>query len=355
MKWLDRFLGNGDAAVTVPSMDGALHPNRVLEDAAVVMLEEGVDNLVSSPSGTFCTSDGRILRLAAGAATEVAVMPAAVTALALADDGRIAAGLADGSVSLLDPSGRVLSSFRMAEGPGCITALAFSPSGLAVCIGSAKHARAEWKADLMSLNRLGSIWRCPPDGGRPEKIAGGLGFPYGVVHTPEHGLVVSESWANRLVAVEKPGMPAVLDDLPGYPSRISTAPGGYLLSVFAPRSQLIEFVLREKSYRQEMMRSIPQEFWIAPSTHAARTFLEPLQGGALKQLGMLKPWAPTRSYGLVIALDGDFTPVASYHSRADGVFHGVTSAVNADGVLLASSLGAGEIRRVDLSAEEVRT
>ena len=39
---------------------------------------------------------------------------------------------------------------------------------------------------------------------------------------------------------------AVLSDLPAYPGRIAPArDGGFWLALFAPRNQLVEFVLRE--------------------------------------------------------------------------------------------------------------
>ena len=85
--------------------------------------------------------------------------------------------------------------------------------------------------------------------------------------------------------------------------------GGYWLSVFAPRSQLVEFVLREPRFRQRMMHEIDPQFWVAPSLHYAKDYREPLQAGAIKQLGELKPWAPSRSYGLIVGLDADFAPI----------------------------------------------
>ena len=66
-------------------------------------------------------------------------------------------------------------------------------------------------------------------------------------------------------------------------------------------------------------------------------FKEPMQGAALKTMGIIKPWAPTWSYGLVVALGDAFQPVASFHSRADGQRHGITSACEyGDGFLAGS-------------------
>ena len=72
------------------------------------------------------------------------------------------------------------------------------------------------------------------------------------------------------------------DDLPGYPSRLTarSRKRDIWLAVFAPRAQLIEFVLREDEYRGRMMEEIEPEYWIAPSLIIRARFLEPVQGGA---------------------------------------------------------------------------
>jgi hypothetical protein len=133
-----------------------------------------------------------------------------------------------------------------------------------------------------------------------------------------------------------------LDNLPGYPARQCRGfSGRNWLAVFAPRSQLMEFVLKEALYRETMVNEISDpNLWIGPALSSGNTFLEPLQGGAVKQMGILKPWAPARSYGLVVQLNADFLPVSSFHSRADGRNHGVTSCVElAGGQLLSTSAG----------------
>ena len=45
--WLERFLGRGRAAVTVPPLDGALKPNNRLEDAPRGLASHAPDNLVA--------------------------------------------------------------------------------------------------------------------------------------------------------------------------------------------------------------------------------------------------------------------------------------------------------------------
>ena len=136
-----------------------------------------------------------------------------------------------------------------------------------------------------------------------------------------------KGWKSKL---DRPG--ELLTDLPAYPSRMSrSANGDIWLALFAPRSQLVELVLREPRYRRDMMREIAREHWICPALYSNRTFLEPLQRGALKQMGILKPWAPSLSYGLVLRLDQDLNPLESLHSRADGNRHGITSVLERGG------------------------
>ena len=100
-------------------------------------------------------------------------------------------------------------------------------------------------------------------------------------------------------------------------------------------------MLQEKHYRYDMMIEVPRDFWIAPALSSGTSFLEPLQCGGIRTMGVHKAWAPSRSYGLVAKLDRDYAPVASLHSRADGKRHGTTCAIEVDGRLLVASKGGG--------------
>ena len=143
----------------------------------------------------------------------------------------------------------------------------------------------------------------------------------------------------------------LLTKLPGYPARLSpAADGGAWLALFAPRNRLIEFVLLEDDYRAAMMREIARPHWIAPALSSGESFLEPLQSGGVKTMGIHKPWSPSRSYGLVVRLDADLRPIASFHSRANGRRHGITSVVEANGRVLASSKGGNALLEIDWRA-----
>ncbi|HEV7414977.1 MAG TPA: hypothetical protein VGN98_02380, partial [Tianweitania sediminis] len=104
------------------------------------------------------------------------------------------------------------------------------------------------------------------------------------------------------------------------------------------------------AFLKRMMADVDPAFWAAPALKPSATFLEPLQGGAQKHLGMLKPWAPTRSYGLVVRLSSDFRPLGSFHSRADGTRHGVFTCLRFGDHLVAASKGGDAIVELARSA-----
>jgi hypothetical protein len=136
----------------------------------------------------------------------------------------------------------------------------------------------------------------------------------------------------------------VLENLPAYPSRLSrSADGAIWLALFAPRSQLVEFVLSETRYRRRMVEEIDPDFWMAPSLRSGQSPLEPTQQGGVRQLGVLKPWSPSRSYGLVARLDAAYRPFASFHSRANGRRHGVTACLAFQGRVYFVAKGDGVV------------
>src|SRR5262249_47155765 len=146
-------------------------------------------------------------------------------------------------------------------------------------------------------------------------LMSGLAFPNGVFARGSD-LIVSESWRHRLVSIPagRSARPRpVLVNLPGYPSRLSpAADGGAWLCLFAPRNRLTELGLQEENYRSAMLREVEPDFWIAPALSTRQSFLEPLQCGGVTTMGISKAWAPTRSYGLLVRLDRDLQPAASY-------------------------------------------
>ena len=238
-----------------------------------------------------------------------------------------------------------------------MTALAFAdPHTLLLCQGSARHAADDWKRDLMELGSSGSVWRIDLSTGNASCVADRLAFPFGIMAGRSGAILVAESWRHRVLSFASPNASPeiVLPDLPAYPARISPAADGRgaWLCLFAPRRQLTEFVLREQAFRERMMAEVAPDHWVGPTLAPMKSFLEPLQGGTLKKLAAIKPWAPSRSYGLVARLDEAYQPESSFHSRADGTRHGITSAIEVDGRLLAASRGCNAIVGVTLGGSE---
>lgn len=349
---LDRWLGRGGASITVPPMDGALRPNDRLDTATPVLVTPAPDGLALTARGLVVSGPHVLVSLDPPASTPLASFAAEIGAIAGLPDGGAAVGLIDGSIHFVGGrhDGRILDPH---DATGCITALAPARDGtLLVANGSTSNAPAAWKRDLMEKNASGSVWRIDPASDARQQLAGGLAYPYGLLDDGD-SVVVSESWRSRLTRIS-PGATGlgqpVLENLPAYPSRLSRAADGTIwLALFAPRSQLVEFVLTEDRYRRRMIADIDPDFWVAPCLRAGRAPQEPTQQGGVRQLGVLKPWAPNRSYGLVARLDAAYRPVASLHSRANGHRHGITACLAHEGRLWFCAKGDGVVASVDLA------
>ncbi len=347
----DSFRGSGAAALTIPPMDGAFRPNMVIENAAIAAVGETPDNLAVAGDALYYSDGGRVMRLGAdGQCETVASSREPITALAGRADGALAVARRSSGLSFIGGSGSVPRSPKIDCGRGDVTALTFlGDDKLVVAVGSEANPASAWREDLMQKRRAGAVWTCDLATGAATKLAGDLAYPCGIAADELGRLVVSEAWATRLVRLLSGGAKAVVDNLPGYPCRLSAATGGgYWLALFAPRNQLVEFVLREKEFRSRMMDEIAAEYWVSPSLVPHDTPLSPMQEGGQKIGGAIKPWAPAFSYGLVARLDRDLQPQSSLHSRANGRRHGVTSVAEHRGRLFASSRGVNAIVEIAL-------
>jgi hypothetical protein len=342
---LDNLLGRGEAAVTVPPLDGALRPNRLLDEANSRAPLDGVDCLAVHGDVLVASANDMVLALGVdGTWSRRASYRSAVACLASVGEQGLAVALADGEI-VIEGGPFVGRGYRAGSDVRCITAMAAAGSMLFVANGSATNGSADWQRDLLERNASGSIWRIDLDSGKSTRLASALAWPAGLA-VDRPALIFSEAWKHQLVRIDpaRPGRPQVLHaDLPAYPGRIASAADGYWLAMFAPRSQLVEFVLREPAYRKRMMAEVPQPFWVAPKLRSGLSFYESLQGGGVKHLGRLKPWAPTMSAGMCVKLDGAFQPSFSLQSRADGRTHGVTSAAEYRGQVFVAARGDGVI------------
>lgn len=354
-QWLDRLLGRGTAAITVPIMDGAIKPNRVLDEAAVVLTLPGIDDIASDGQQLWISAGPVLYQLDGQQAREVRSFDAPITALAVGSQGRIAVALDGRELRLLDADGATLAQTRALAGRALRSANALAFEGddsLLVSDGSEKYGPDQWCHDLMQLGKTGKVGRWNWQSGQSTLLAQGLAYAFGVL--AGSGLARwSESWKHTLGSSRGSGaaLPATVAELPGYPSRMAQAQGGgFWLTCFVCRTQLVEFVLREDAYRKRMMQEIHPSQWVAPALSSGKSFLEPLQGASVKQMGVLKPWAPPRSYGLVLRVADDGRVLSSLHSQVDGKHHGITAVAEHAGALYLVSKGSARLLRVELNS-----
>ncbi|MFA6157511.1 SMP-30/gluconolactonase/LRE family protein [Mesorhizobium sp.] len=350
----------GDAGISVPAMDGIFKPNNRLEEAERLLSLSAIDNLAVTPGGLLCSAGTRLFRIephgATATAVEIAGFSAPVTFVASAADGRLAVGVEGDGIHIGQPGAWRRIDPRGVNG-SCLTAGAFASDGtLFVCVGSREHPARDWKRDLMEGGASGEVFAVGPTDGSCRVVASGLAFPNGVALLGDGRLAISESWRHRIVTIDPKSAArpvAILEDLPAYPSRLSPASGGGLwMALFAPRRQLFELVLREDDYRREMMATIDPDEWIGPELAGSARPDQPLSQGSVRQMGVLKPWAPSRSYGLVARCDRNGVPRESWHSRADGSMHGITSVCEQGGDVYATSRGSGTLLRLAAAAND---
>ena len=352
----DRWLGRGEATITVPSFDGALKPNQILETAETVGEFEAAEDIATDGKAIYIADGSAIRRFDASGITELRRFDGAITALCCLPDGGIAVALDGREVRVFaTPSAESARVVFAGSSMNAVNALAPCKDGTLVATdGSAQRSAGQWVHDLMERGRTGRVLSLDGAGGEVRTIGAGLHYAFGACAAADGAVLVSESWRHRVLAITPGGSRrVVLDNLPVYPSRLSpAASGGFWLTAFTARTQLVEFVLRENAYRRRMMAEIEPQYWISPKLKSGQSFLEPMQGAHLKTMGVVKPWAPPRSYGLVIRLNENGVPLYAVHSRVDGVNHGVVAAVEMDGALFALAKGPGRLLRVPLAAIE---
>ena len=360
----DRLLGRGSAAITVPVMDGALKANRVLDEAELVAELPGIDDLASDGETLYASAGPVLYRIDSGVPVEARRFEAEISAIAVRRSAGglvVAVALAGQRICVLRADGAQWAQIAQLEQLAgeplvCVNALAFEGDAqLAFSDGSQRCGPQGWCRDLMSHGHSGRVGRWSLGGGGAVELARGLQHAYGVLPQGE-ALRVSESWRHRVVDVGADrGAGTLPSELPGYPSRmVSAAGGGFWLACFVCRTQLVEFVLREPAYRERMMAEIDPRYWIAPALSSGHSFLEPLQGAGVKQMGVLKPWAPPRSYGLVLRVGAQGQVLGSLHSQVDGRHHGITGLAEHAGRLYVASKGSGRLLAVSADARTMR-
>lgn len=322
---------------SIPVLDGPMRPNSKLDQCPVLSVAVPAPDDISfaSDGSAYVTSRNKVFRFADANFTppEVAAeFDGLATGVAPHPDGGVVVCVAGVGVAFVGgpQSGRMLE-IAGSQGLECPTAVAVSAAGdIYICDGSRHNTPDRWAFDLMEKRRSGRVLRIHGKTAEVEVLAQDLAFPNGICLTNDgSALLVSEAWSHDVLRIPLDSSSpyrrqAAIENLPGYPGRIIATRTGYCLTLFALRTQLVDFVLTEDAYRRKMIARVEPEFWIAPALKSEGHYLEPVQGGGLKKHGSVKAWAPPRSYGLVVLFDEDFEVDASLHSRVGGACHGVT-------------------------------
>src|ERR1700761_6574596 len=301
----------------IPPLDGALSPNDRL-DACTPIGEAlpGLDDVVAARDGSVYVSSGRnVLKLSGdGLANRSLVVEFEGEAggLAIHPDGRLLVCVAGRGLAAFDPADpkpRWLESVDGRSFAG-LTAVAAAPDGRIFAVeGSTGRAPGEWRHDVMEKRSNGRLIVCSAGLDNAQTLLTGLLYPYGVaVSADGKQLWLTESWAHRLsrFALTSNGIgprEVIAGNLPGYPARLhGDAHGGFFLGIFARRTHLIEFVLKEDDFREEMLETMSPDYWIAPAFAGGSNCLEPMQIGGVKGVGIPKTRAPPRAHWLLVPL-----------------------------------------------------
>lgn len=351
----DKLLGRGDAAISIPTLDGACKPNRLLEDASIIGTLDAPEDLATDGETLYVADGTRVLRLDGDQFVEHMQLDGIITALACTPAGELVAAIDGRLVTMISGPSKGLS-WMGADGIPFVSvnAIHTTQDGLLLVTDGSQHRPYEqWCFDMMELGKTGRVVALDAQsGGEGRVLRSGLRYAFGTCVAKDQQIWVSETWKNRLVKVGATVRDEVVTDwLPGYPGRINrAADGGWWLCAFAGRTHLIEFVLREHEFRKRMIKEVDPRYWIAPALSSGDDFLEPLQGAHVITRGVLKPYAPPRSYGLVIKLDESGTPVSSYQSRLDGKNHGAVAAVECNDVLYVLAKGSRRVLRLEVDS-----
>jgi strictosidine synthase-like protein len=342
----------------IPPLDGALSPNDRL-DACTPIGDPlpGLDDVIAAKDGSVYVSAGnKVLKLSGNGLANrslVAEFEGDAGGLAIHPDGQLLVCVAGRGLAALDPANPSPRWLESAGGGGLagLTAVTSAPDGRIFMVeGSAGRQPSQWRHDLMEKRSNGRLVVCGAALDNAQVLLSDLPYPYGVATSSDgKQLWLTEAWAHRFsrFALTADGIgprEVVAGNLPAYPARLHLdAHGGFFLGMFARRTHLIEFVLKEDDFRQEMIATMAPDYWIAPALAGGSDCLEPMQIGGVKALGIQKPWAPPRSYGLLVHLDGEGNATDSLHSRAGGRFHGVTGACDTQYGVVISARGAGKL------------
>lgn len=338
---------------TVPPLDGGLRPNDDLDGAWTVLQcgeHDEPDDLVVLSDGRIVLSQGpTLLTVDPSQPTVVAELPGRVTAID-ADGDRVVAAVEGHGLVEVAPDGAVTTICAEESVRTCVTALAVEDQRVVVAVGSTTRNANEWAQALIASDSSGQLVVVTT--GRATVLADGLPWPAGIAPFGD-SLAVSMSLAHRVELWDVDATRArrrgdLLSRLAVYPGRIRCSPDGWWVAAPFARNRLTELLLDEPDLLERMESDLDPDAWPMPRLRAADVYRDPMQLGQLRVLGIVKPWAPPRSYGLAFLVDHEGLISRSHHSRITGACHGITGVASAEnGTLLLVARGARRVVGLD--------
>ena len=323
-----------------PALDGALAPNQVLTQAALLArgLVQGPEDLSVDDEGRLYTGleDGRIVRITGvgtidtvantgGRPLGVAFSPAGRLAgrLIVADArrGLLAVDVASGSIEVLSTeAGGVPFGFTdhldVARG-GVIYFTDASDT-----FGYGKHLH-----DLLEARPHGRLLAHDPDSGETRVLMDDLHFANGVaLSANEDFVLVNETYRYRihrywLKGAGRGSSEILIDNLPGFPDNLARTPdGNFWVCLFTVRNPMIDR-LHPHPMLKRLLSKLPGLVWPAP-----------------------KP------YGFVVEIDPGGRYLRSLHDPTGKHIKEITGVVEHEGHLYLGSLHGDRIGKVAVGA-----
>lgn len=328
------------------TLEGLLGPNGRLDQAERVLVDNP-DALCVTRDGHLLFSSGtRIMSLDKwGSEPAVwATLDARITALCSSAGGLIGVGLAGGRLVVLDQSGASVAGWHLAAGQlASVVDCAFRTEDELLLVdcgyGADVNVLAQGSWDDDARGRLVSL----RSSGETTVIGVGLHCPMGVCL--DDGGKVLIALLERAAIVDGAGN-VRQSGYPGYLGRLRRTSSGFALACLSRRDPLIEFLKSEPDFVAQMKTNITPNQWIAPRANPEFSHDFPIELGATRLFGEVKPWAPSFSYGLLIELDATLMPVGSSQSRANGSRHAICDVVEWAGSLVTVSKASGEILKL---------
>lgn len=331
------------------TLEGVMAPNTRLDRADAMAVTDPGALCALVDGRLLITSGNAVLALDHWGATPVtwAQFDRPVSALAASDNGLVCVALAGGGGEVRDLQGETTGWTLPSSLPELCDVMFMGDGEIAGVVSGYSDMAEVLACATWDDAALGQVVAMRRDGST-RQLARGLHCPLGIAPGQAGKPVVS--LMERATIADLSGH-AVQTALPAYLGRIRRIETGYLIACLSRRDPLIEFLKTEQDFVAAMKQGIDPKHWISPRAVPEFTHDFPIELGATRLFGEIKPWAPSFSYGLIIETDRDFVPVGSAHSRANGTRHAITDTTLWNGVLVAVSQASGEVLNLPQTTE----